>query len=97
MKEKEKLNHQLSEDTIEITFDDGTKMTCIILFTYEDKNHNNYVVYENIETTELNAAKYYPNEENNTIGKLEDIQTDEEWEMLSALLEQYYDELDEEK
>ena len=59
-----------------------------------EKNDVKYVVFEFLDTNEISAAIYTP-EENFDEGFLSDIETDEEWEMIDGLLESYYEESEE--
>jgi len=87
---------------------DGNEVLCEILFTYKSEEFNkNYVLFypvgnEEDEEIEVIAASYEP-QEDDSIGELHDIETDEEWEMIEDLLDTYinseeeeYDEDDEE-
>lgn len=71
---------------------DGKETMCEILFTHE-ANDKNYVVFEVLDTEEVTAAVYVPREDESE-GDFLDIETDEEWDMLEKLLENYYNDLD---
>ena len=79
------------DNQITLINDDGTETLATILFTHED-NGSNYVVFEIVETGDISAAKYIEGE--NGEGELEDIETEQEWEMLDGLVDEYFDELE---
>ncbi len=83
------------EDDNKLTLvgDNGEETICEILFTHE-ANGKRYVVFEIIETEEVTAAVYSPDNEDASEGAFSDIETDEEWEMLEKLLDQYYEDLE---
>ncbi len=81
------------EHIITIVHEDG-EFAAEILFTHEDKEtKKKYIVFQNMETEEISAAIYV--EESETEGYFEDIETEEEWDMLDDLLDEYFN-LDEE-
>ena len=63
-----------------------------ILFTFQE-NGKNYVVFEFDETHEVSAAVYVPGATADE-GELFDIQTDEEWDLVDKVYQQYEDALD---
>ncbi len=83
------------EDDNKLTLvgDNGEETICEILFTHE-ANGKNYVVFEIVETEEVTAAIYSPDQEDGSEGAFADIETEEEWEMLEKLLDQYYEDLE---
>ena len=86
----------MNDNTFTLIDNEGKEVKAQILFTYyseEFKKH--YVVFmpENANG-EVAAASY--NEENATSGSLEPITTDEEWELLEDLLEEYVENLEKE-
>ncbi|HIT50259.1 MAG TPA: DUF1292 domain-containing protein [Candidatus Pelethenecus faecipullorum] len=84
----------MQERTITLTTDDGKEVVCDILFTYHsDEFNKDYVVFQPRGTEEASAACYIEHE--NGEGELVQIQTDEEWEMLEDLLEDYSNQLEE--
>ena len=85
----------LKEDQIVVTKEDGTEIVCNILFTHE-ANGKSYVVFEFSDTEEISAAIYEASDQEDE-GTFYDIETEEEWEMLDQLLEQYFDELEDEE
>ena len=72
---------------------DGEEELAEILFTHEVDGIS-YLVFEFLESGEVSGAIYEAI--NDTEGRLIDIETDEEWAMLDELVENYYDELDDE-
>jgi uncharacterized protein YrzB (UPF0473 family) len=82
----------LKEDQIVVTNEDGTEVVCNILFTHE-ANEKSYVVFEFADSEEISAAIYEAGDDEEE-GTFIDIETDEEWEMLDVLLQNYFDELD---
>lgn len=80
------------ENQLTLVSEDGKEELAEILFTYE-KDDVKYVVFELVESLEISAARFLESDEGE--GRILDIETDEEWEMLDKLLEQYFDELEE--
>ncbi|NLK12823.1 MAG: DUF1292 domain-containing protein [Candidatus Phytoplasma sp.] len=74
---------------------DNEESLATILFTYK-KGEKNYVVFEFDETEEISAA-VFQSLEDETEGILSDIETDEEWDMIDEVLQQYFDELESEE
>lgn len=81
----------MRDDQIVLITEDGKEELATILFTHHDED-NNYVVFEFVETGEISAAKYIEGADGE--GEIIDIETDEEWEMLDDLLQEYFDELE---
>ena len=82
----------MEDRTLILTQDDGTEIVCAILFTYSNEDTSkNYVVFKVRDTDEVSAAVYYP-DDNNGQGHLGKIETDDEWEMLEDLLNEYVEE-----
>lgn len=84
------------ENERRLTFidEEGNEILCEILFTFESKEFNkNYVLFypvngaEDEDDIEVMAASFIPGEEGN--GELFPIETDEEWEMIEDVLEQF--------
>lgn len=77
--------------TITLVRDDGTEIVADIFFTYHsDEFNKDYVVFQVRDTNEISAASYVSSDDKN--GQLDKIETDEEWEMLEELLNEYADE-----
>ncbi|MFA7417564.1 MAG: DUF1292 domain-containing protein [Acholeplasma sp.] len=75
-----------------ITGDKEEKAT--ILFTFDEAGIN-YVVFEFDETKEISAARFEPTNDDG-IGKLLDIESDEEWELVERIFDQYEKDLENE-
>ena len=84
----------MKENQITLIQADGTEELATILFTHETETKN-YVVFEFEHSNEISAAVYIENEAGE--GELVDIETEEEWEMLDELLDQYFSELEDEE
>lgn len=83
----------MEERTITLTTETGEEIICDILFTYFSEEFNkNYVVFQARNTNEASAASYI--ETGDGAGELQRIETDEEWEMLEDLLEDYANSLE---
>ena len=86
----------MEDRTLTLTLDDGSEVECNILFTYQNEETNkNYVVFQVRGRNDVSAAIYHPTEGGN--GSLERIETDEEWELLEDLLDDYSASLDDEE
>ncbi|MGM9971862.1 MAG: DUF1292 domain-containing protein [Anaeroplasmataceae bacterium] len=78
----------MTDRTITITTETGEEILCEILFTHHsDEFNKDYVVFVKKDTNEASATSYIPGE--NGCGRLEAIETDEEWAMLEQLLTDY--------
>ncbi len=85
----------MEDRTITITTEDGKEVVCDILFTYHsDQFAKDYVVFVPRGTNEASAACYI--EKGDGTGELQKVETEEEWQMLEGLLEDYSNELEEE-
>jgi len=72
--------------------EEGNEILCEILFTFESKEFNkNYVLFYPVageeDDIEVMAASYLPGEEGD--GELQAIETDEEWDMIEKVLDQF--------
>lgn len=77
----------MGENKLTIIYD-GEEVMCDILFThYSEETMKNYVVFQFSDRDEISAAVFVETE--NGEGYFEDVQTDEEWEMLDELLENF--------
>ena len=77
--------------TFEITNDEGRKVECEVLFTFEsDETKKNYMVYtDNTVDAEVNTKVYasiYNPDEDET--KLLPIETEKEWKIIETILEE---------
>jgi uncharacterized protein YrzB (UPF0473 family) len=82
------------ENERQLTFidEDGNEILCEILFTFESKEFNkHYVLFYPVageeDDIEVMAASYVPGESGE--GELNAIGTDEEWDMIEKVLEQF--------
>ena len=75
------------DDKILITREDGTEVEMTILFTYgSEETGRKYVLYYDPEDENGDVHPYYYLEEDNSLHELE---TEEEWEMASEVLEAF--------
>lgn len=81
----------MKENELIIVSDDKEEKVTI-LFTFKEKNKN-YVVFEFDESEEVSAAIYEPLE-SGEVGTLSDITTDEEWDLVEKIFEQYEKDLE---
>ena len=73
----------------------GKDINAEILFTYFSKEFNkNYVIFQVEGSDEANAAVYVEIDE--TTGRLQPVETDAEWALLEQLLQEYFEENEEE-
>ena len=88
------MNDKLAENVL-IFEKDGKEIECQILFTcnLDEFPGNNYVVFQIGDTDDVSAARYV--EENDGIGQLFDIESDEEWDLLDDAIESFYNDLEE--
>lgn len=78
----------MQDRTITLIQEDGKEIVCDILFTYfAEEFDKNYVVFQVRETGEVSAATY--EETDGKEGKLGRVETEEEWELLEELLNDY--------
>ena len=86
------------EDTREllyVTDENGKEIECEIVLTFENEdNHKCYVVYQIVgdDSGEVYAASYDPDDEGE--GRLYPIESDEEWEFVEQVLEEFDSEED---
>lgn len=95
MKEKEK---ELDRQFVMYN-EDGSEELCNILFTHETSYNDipkNYVIFEFANTKEVSAAIYEEDVHNPGQGELKDIETDEEWQFIEEIYEEYLANEDEE-
>lgn len=80
----------MDERNITITLDDGRELLCEILFTYfSEEFRKNYVVFKVKATGEISAACF--TEQDAKTGDISKVETEEEWELLEDLLQDYFD------
>lgn len=80
------------DDQLTIVAEDGTESLVTIIFTFE-ANDRHYIVFEFEDTKDISAAVFVP-DESQTEGTLLDIETDEEWDLVDDVINQYYDDLE---
>ncbi len=79
----------MTDRTIVITTEDGKEYTCDILFTYHSEEFNkDYVLFIPRGEKQVSAAVY--EEKTATEGQFSPVETEEEWQMLEGLLDDYY-------
>lgn len=84
----------MEDRTITLYNDKGEEFVCEILFTYHSEEFNkSYVVIKLPEGDDCSAYSY--DEEDTTSGKLHPIETEEEWQLLESLLDDYSKQPDE--
>ena len=85
----------MKDRTLTLINDDGTETISDILFTYHySVTNKDYVIFQVRENGVVSAMTY--EEETLTSGKLGKVETDEEWDMLEKLLDDYQQDLDDE-
>lgn len=78
----------MEDRTLTLTTETGEEIICDILFTYHsDEFNKDYVVFTPRGSNEASAASYI--ETGNGSGTLEKIETEEEWNLLEDLLDDY--------
>lgn len=81
------------DDNLITIIQDDQESVAEVLFTYEDEETSKqYVVFRIVESDEISAARYVESDEEG--GFLEDIETEEEWDMLDDLLDGYFESLE---
>lgn len=85
----------LKDNQMVVTNANGDESVCEILFTHEH-NGKNYVVFEFLDSHEVSAAIYTAGASDDE-GTFSDIETDQEWEMLDAVLQEYFDQLEDDE
>ena len=69
---------------------DGKEVKCKIIFTYySDEFKKNYVIFQPEDENVISAMSYI--DEGKDSGVLNAIETDEEWDMLEEVVNDYYD------
>lgn len=70
---------------------DGKETKCPIIFTFDSKEFNHkYVVFQHGDSEEISAMIY--EEKDATSGTLMPIESDEEWDHVEEVVNQYFDE-----
>ena len=80
----------MEKNTFEVVNDDGTKVVCHILFTFDsDETGKSYIVYTDDSKDEEGNVQVYASifnpEDPNT--KLEPIESEKEWKVIETILE----------
>ena len=83
----------MNDNTFTLIDNEGKEVKAQILFTYYSEEFNkNYVVFLPEDSpSDVAAASFV---ENGNQGTLEQIETEEEWELIADLLEQYVSQLE---
>ena len=87
----------MSNKENQLTFIDeqGNEVLCEILFTFNSEEFNkNYVLFYPVGSEDEDGnievmAASYVEDEDGTCGELQDITTDEEWELIEEMLESF--------
>lgn len=77
-------------ETLIVTDETGKEIECYIIMTFESEEfEKSYVVYQmkDDESGEYYAASYNP--EDGDEGQLEQVETEEEWDLIEEVLESY--------
>ena len=82
------------DNRITLVNQDGEEELAEVLFTHEVDGIN-YIVFEFVESGDISGAIY--EEISETEGRLIDIESEEEWAMLDELVENYFDNLEDEE
>lgn len=86
----------MDDNKLTLIGEDGNETICEIILTHEHDGKN-YVIFEFMDSHEISAAQYLPDDKDEAEGTFLDIETDEEWEMLESVLEKFFDELEDEE
>ncbi len=79
----------MKDNQMTITTEEGKQVVCKILFTYVSEEFGKkYVVFQPEGEKEASAAIYV--EHGDGSGDLQAVETDEEWEMLENLFDDYF-------
>ena len=80
----------MEKNTFEVVNDDGTKVVCHILFTFDsDETGKSYIVYtddskDSEGNVQVYASIFNPDDPNT---KLEPIESEKEWKVIETILE----------
>ena len=93
----------MDENYLTVVDEDGNEILCEILFTFEsDETDKAYVFYVPVEgvdddsEVEVLCSSYIP-EEDGSIGQLFEIDSDEEWDMIEEIFDNYMSSYDDEE
>ncbi len=87
------------ENILTYVDDEGKEVMCEILFTFESEEFKkNYVLFYPIEekgeeSIDVMAASFNPLEDG-SVGELNEITTEEEWELVEEMLDSFSDDCD---
>ena len=90
-----------NENTLTYIDENGNEVLCEILFTFDSEEFGkSYVLFYPMETSdgdeiEVMAASYVT--VNGEVGELEEIESDEEWELIQDVLNQFESDMDSEE
>ena len=77
-------------DNIMTIIKDGKEVKCRIIFTYYSEEYKkNYVIFQPEDENVISAMSYI--DEGKDSGVLNAIETDEEWDMLEEVVNDYYE------
>ena len=86
----------MDKNTFTVLNDDGTEVTCHILFTFDsEETKKSYIVYTDDSkdadgTIQVYASIFDPNDPNT---KLEAIESEKEWKVIESILETLQEEV----
>ncbi len=86
----------MNDDILVVTDELGEELECIIIMTFESEEfEKNYLVYQikGDESGEYFAASFNP--EDGDEGQLYQIETDEEWDLVEEVLENFLEDEEE--
>lgn len=89
----------LKDDQLSFTDEAGNEVLCDIIFTYHSEETNkDYVFFSEVGSedeegrVQVGVASYIPNPTDGTIGELNAVESDEEWDMLEGIFANYMEE-----
>lgn len=77
---------------ITLVDENGDEVLAEVILTHENEGKN-YVIFQVRDSEVITAGQYVPTEGNE--GAILDVETEEEWEMLQDILNEYLSELEE--
>jgi uncharacterized protein YrzB (UPF0473 family) len=83
----------MEKEYLLVTDEEGNEIECEIIMTFTSEEYNkSYVVYQvkDDESGEYYAASYNP--EDGDEGKLNEVETDAEWDLIEEVLESFLEE-----
>ncbi|MDD4184440.1 MAG: DUF1292 domain-containing protein [Candidatus Izemoplasmatales bacterium] len=88
----------MEKEYLLVTDEDGNEIECEIIMTFTSEEYSkSYVVYQikDDESGEYYAASYNPDDGDE--GKLLEVESDEEWDLIEEVLESFLEENEEEE